>query len=112
MSWTKLDDRFWGNPKILAAGNEATGVYCRALSYCSEHLTEGHIPDDALRLIAGRRKPIDALLEAKLIVQNGTGYVIPDYLEFNPSRAEIEAIRKKRASAGRRGGRSKGEANA
>lgn len=104
MTWSRLDDGFWSNPKIVAAGNEAAGVYARALAYCGQHLTEGKIPEEVLRFIAGRRKPIDQLVDHGLVVRNGAGFEIPDFLDFNPTREEALAIREKRSEAGRRGG--------
>lgn len=95
MAWTKLDDGFWSNPKIVAAGNEAAGAYVRCLSYCGQHGTDGKVPIDVARFIA-RPKVLDQLLEVSLLEQNGSGYVIPDYLEFNPS---AEKVAEERAAA-------------
>ena len=103
MTWTKLDDQFWSNPKVEHVGNEAAGAYARMLSYCGDHLTEGKLTDGAARYIT-RPKIIDRLAEFGFIVRNGSGWVIPGYLEFNPTRAEVEATRKARVEAGRKGG--------
>lgn len=114
--WTKLDDKFWSDPKVEEAGNEAAGAYARMLAYCGDHLTEGKLTDGAARYIA-RPKIIERLAEFGFIVPNGNGWVIPNYLEFNPTKAEVEATRRARSEAGRRGGlkskpnRSKTEAN-
>jgi hypothetical protein len=108
VTWTRLDDGFWSNPKIVAAGNEAAGVYARALAYCGNHLTEGHVPDQVMQFIAGKRKPINQLVDVGLVERNGTGYLIPDFLEFNPTKDEALAMKEKRAEAGRRGGIASG----
>lgn len=92
MSWVKLDDKFWANPKVQIVGNEAAGAFARMLSFCGDHLTNGRIPDDTARFIA-RPKVLDLLEEYGFVHRNGSGYVIPDYLEFNPSREQIEAKR-------------------
>ena len=92
MPWVKLDDRFWGNPKVLIIGNEAAGAYARMLSFCGDHLTDGRVPEETARFIA-KPKTLGVLEEYGFIHRNGTGYLIPDYLEFNPSREQIEAKR-------------------
>lgn len=105
MPWVKLDDSFWANPKVETVGNEAAGVYCRMLSYCGQSLTDGFIPGGVAEFILARKKkPLDALLDAGLIVAAPYGWRIPDYLDFNPSKEEVEAKRKVRSEAGKRGG--------
>src|SRR4051812_38982771 len=47
VTWAKLDDGFWANPKIDATSLAAVGVYARSLSYCGQHLTDGKITDAA-----------------------------------------------------------------
>jgi hypothetical protein len=41
MAWARLDDKFHSDPKILAAGNAAVGLYARSIAYCADHLTDG-----------------------------------------------------------------------
>ena len=96
MTWTKLDDSFWSHPKVTGAGNEAAGAYVRMLSYCGKHLTDGRVPDEIARFIA-RPKVIEQLQEFSFVVKNGKGYLIPDYLEFNPSREQVLEERRKAA---------------
>ena len=103
MTWTRLDDGFWSNPKVLAAGNEAAGAYARALSYCGCHETDGKIPTDVAKFIA-KPKVLQTLIDAGLVELNGAGYVIPDYLTFNPSHESLEAKReadRRRKAAGK-----------
>jgi hypothetical protein len=101
VTWTKLDDQFWSNPKVEEVGNEAAGAYARMLSYCGAHLTDGKITDGTARYIA-KPKVIDRLAEFGFIVKNGRGWVIPDFLEFNPSKQKViakrEADKKRKAT--------------
>lgn len=108
MSWTKIDDHFWMNPKILRGGNEVAGVYARCLCYCSAYLTDGLIPEEVALTIAGHAKPLERMENVGLVqrLESG-GYYIPDYGEFNPLRAEVEARREQRREAGRRGGHAR-----
>lgn len=104
MTWVKLDDKFWGHPKVITVGNEAAGAFARMLSYCGDHLTDGLIPRDTATFIA-RPKVLSTLEEYGFVHRNGVGYVIPDYLDFNPSREQVEEVQAARAEAGRKGGR-------
>lgn len=51
MAWARLDDQFWSNPKVVAAENDAAGVFARALCYASAHNTDGFVPDAIAALI-------------------------------------------------------------
>ena len=103
MTWSKLDDGFWSNPKVERVGNDGAGAYARCLSYCGHQETDGFIPPGVARYIATART--FQKLEAHGLVEglNGTGYRIPDYLEFNPSHERLEekreADRKRKAAA-------------
>jgi hypothetical protein len=97
-----LDLRFHSNPKVLRAGNAATGLYARALSYCADHLTNGEVPKawaEANGSAAERKR----LIEVEAWVDDGDRYVIPDYLEFNWSKEKVENHRKQKSSAGKLG---------
>jgi hypothetical protein len=103
MPWVKLDDSFWANPKVVAAGNEVAGAYVRMLSYCGQQLTDGEIAEEPARFIA--KAPVTKKLVGHGFVEaSASGFLIPDYLDFNPSREKVEATRKARAEAGKRGG--------
>lgn len=104
MTWVKLDDKFWANPKVQAVGNEAAGAFARMLSFCGDHLTDGKIPEPTAQFIAGP-ETLDVLEGHGFIERNGSGYIVPEFLDFNPTRDEVAAMRKARAEAGRRGGK-------
>lgn len=94
MPWFKLDENFANHPKVTRAGNAATGLWVRCATYCAQYLTDGHIPTDVARSY-GRPKEIDILLEVGLWVpcQDRDGYVMPDYLDYNPSKEQVLAER-------------------
>jgi hypothetical protein len=110
MPWVKLDDSFYSHPKVVNAGHEAVGLYITALTYASHHLTDGHIPAAWVRQQVGSKtdKLSRALVEAPtgfehgLWVENGTGWVIHDYLNYNPSRERI--LDKRRKDSARKSG--------
>ena len=109
MTWVRIDDGFYDHPKIVALSDAAYRAFVDGLCYAGRHLTDGHIPEAALRRLA--RGPAVRELEAcGLWERNGNGIVIHDYPEYQPSRSEVEANREARASAGRLGGIRSGEA--
>lgn len=117
MPWFRLDDSFHSHPKVIAAGNEATGLYVRCGTYAAQHLTDGFIPEQ-VALQYGTPALAAKLVETRLWRRARGGWRMPDYLDYNPSRQETVDKRKVRAEAGRLGGlasgktRSKREANA
>jgi hypothetical protein len=107
MTWTKLDDGFWMHPKVLMAGNSAAGIFARLLSYCGAYLTDGMIPSQIVATIVGQdRDALDELHRVGLIdlLETG-GAVIPDYLDHQRSRAQVEADRETKRANGAKGGR-------
>jgi hypothetical protein len=97
VTWTKLDDAFWSDPEVDFLGNEAAGVFVRMLSYCGQHLTNGHVPANVVRYITTKRKLLDALEGQGFVRPNGDGYFIPQYLKHNPSRETVLEQRRKDA---------------
>lgn len=112
--WTRLDDDFYDHPRIVAAGNEGAGVFCRCLSYCGRYLTDGFVPGEvAARIANGDVGVLRTLLEVGLLEQTDGGFVLRDFLDYNPTADEVkqrrERISEARREAGRRGGRRSGE---
>lgn len=101
MVWFRLDDKFHSNPKIMAAGNEATGLYVRCGSYAAEHLTDGYIPEQ-IAAVYGTEASIETLVRTKLWRRRRGGYVMRDFLDFNPSKEAVDKERKQAAERQRR----------
>lgn len=101
MAWARVDDGLTFHPKVVAAGNEAVGVWVRLLSYASAHLTDGFIPDDVAKLVQSGGKGLGKLVATGLLTRVENGYQIHDYLEYNPSGAQVKKDREigKRRSA-------------
>jgi hypothetical protein len=87
-----LDDTFHAHPKVVAAGNAAAGLWVRCATYSAHYLTDGRIPADVAASM-GKPREIGAVSAASLWVPNGDGFVIPDYLEYNPSAGQVLAER-------------------
>jgi hypothetical protein len=103
MTWGKLDDGFWRHPKVRAAAKRdpgAVGLFAQAISLSSEYETDGRLRDYDLEELCPRprvrRRLIRILLSCGLLerVEDGRGYQIHDYLDHNPSKAELEAQRR------------------
>lgn len=115
MSWWRGDDRSHNNAKLLAADLDGTGLYFRAISWCAQNETDGRFPRVVVQTLAPGwiPKKVDGL-SARLVSLGlwqceGDGYRIPDYLDFNPSKADLDEKRereRKRRSNGA-GGRQR-----
>lgn len=115
MAWVKIDDSFADHPKIASAGPLGMALQVAALCYCNRYLTDGFIPRAmAPRLVyfEGFAEPHDVitrLIEVGIWIEVEGGYRIHDYLEYQPSKADIEATREQRRKAGAKGGKAKGK---
>lgn len=101
MTWFRLDDSFHSHPKVIAAGNEAIGLYVRCGTYAAQHLTDGLVPKDIV-LLYGSTALAATLVQARLWHRARGGWTIHDYLEYNPSREAVEKLRKSNAARQRR----------
>jgi hypothetical protein len=101
LPWFRLDDSFHSHPKILAAGNEAVGLYVRCGTYAAAHLTDGKLPRDIV-LLYGSDALADKLVAAKLWRRTRGGWQIHDYLDYNPSREAVDNERKAAAERQKR----------
>lgn len=88
MPWFRLEDSFYNHPKVNRAGNAAIGLWVRCGTYSAQYLTDGRIPEDIARLY-GRTRDIEALIAARMWEPNGDGFLIPDYLQYNPSKKQV-----------------------
>ena len=108
-----LDDGFHSNPKVVESGLDGAGLYARALSYCGHYLTDGYIGKNAMMQLADKRpKLIERCVTLGLFRVDGDRYWIRDYLDHNPSRAEVEARREQKRKAGAKGAAAKARAEA
>lgn len=101
MTWLKIDDAFGGHPKVLLAGNEAVGLWVRCASWSSAHMTDGFVPE-AVVLMYGSKRLAQKLVAARLFeprsmdADGSPGYLVHDFLLYNPSRNEVESERARR----------------
>jgi len=117
MAWAKLDDQIFFNRKITCCDGFARLMHVAGIVYCAGQLTDGFVPDTAIGLVTGMTGlPFDKqmlsnvlgqLLSNNLWSRQDDGYVIHDYLDYNPSRETILTTKEARKLAGKAGGEAK-----
>lgn len=101
MPWVRLDDRFPSHRKVALLSDRAFRLYVSALCWCSENLTEGAISERELPFVArlrGVKKAAEELEAAGLWDPTADGWMVHDYLEYNPDRARVQADREANAA--------------
>lgn len=122
MGWIRVEDDFYDNEKMLAAGSIGRDLYWHGMGFCNRNLTDGLIPKRrALSLVdftdaavldgptgvdgqACAPIAVQRLLDADLWHEDGhdcptcpqpgpRNYIVHDYLKYQPSRAKVEAKR-------------------
>ena len=133
MAWVKLDDKFAQHPKVLQAGPLGLALYVAGLCYANMHLTDGFLPERSVPMLlnfnglamgmwnsgAGFGGGEDAtwdkvaadLVIAELWERVEGGWMIHDYLQFQPSKDQVLSTRHERQVAGSKGGLAKAQQN-
>lgn len=93
MTWFRVDDNLAFHPKAIVAGNAALGLWVRSGSWSAQQLSDGHVPADIARGI-GTKGQVDRLIDSGLWLPNGSGYVFHQWVDRQPTRAEVEKRRK------------------
>lgn len=106
MGWFKVDDQLAFHSKTVMAGNEAMGLWVRAGSWASAHLTDGFVPNHMAKAMASPDSA-NALVMAGLWAESDDGYRFHDWGKFQPSaeeeKAKREKVSKARSDAGKAG---------
>jgi hypothetical protein len=103
VTWVRLDDGFADHPKLVGIGPTALAVHVWALCYCSRHLTDGFVDLSATKGIpwvskrSAREGAIERLIGAGLWSREDGGYLIHDFLEYNPDAANVREKRRLKA---------------
>lgn len=108
MPWFRIDDTFADHPKVIAAGNAAVGLWVRCGTYSSRFLTDGLVPGQVVRQY-GNGREVERLVASRLWVPADGGYLMPDFLDYNPSAEQVK-LERKRAAERQRRARAKGYA--
>jgi hypothetical protein len=97
--WLKVDDQFHAHRKVIGVPLASLGLWVRCGSWAGAALSDGVVDAPIVRQYGGRARETDPLVEAGLwIPLIGGGFVMHDFLEWNPSAEQVKAER----SAGKR----------
>ena len=105
MAWFKVDDKFHSHPKVIGLPLRAIGLWTKAGAWCSDQLTDGHVPKAIVPILGGSNGDVRALVDAGLWREVDDGWRFHDWHDMNPSRAdtltrrEEDRIRKAEARA-------------
>lgn len=109
MPWVRFDDQFPANRKVEALSDPAFRLHVSAIFWCARNLTDGWVPQNDLDMAAPRTSRLpEKLVHQQLVPRDlwhapghtckdcldpPDGWVIHDYLEFQPSKAQVEKER-------------------
>ena len=117
MTWVKLDDQFPDHPKVVEAGPLAAWLHVCAIAYCNRQLTDGFIPESIAYRLADYKgigietggdgetyavgDDADCEWMASILCKVGLwkrvkgGFLIHDYLDYQPSKEQVLKEREK-----------------
>ncbi|MFR4213719.1 MAG: hypothetical protein ACLT17_08320 [Bifidobacterium catenulatum] len=103
--WFKVDDSFFSNPKTAMLSDGATALWLRSGSWSAQQLTDGFIPARMVPMFRGSDDSVRELCDAGLWAydEQKDGYQFHDWSDYQPDGEEVDALRKKRSKAGKRG---------
>lgn len=121
MTWFKVDDKFHSHSKtrkVLAEAPSALALWVVAGSWSSDNTTDGFVPDHQLPWLVpqGAEEMARQLVAARFWKRVRGGYQFHqwssdgDGTKRNPLRDEVEALRRAKAEAGRKGGLARAKA--
>lgn len=112
MSWVRRDDQASIHRKVAPLDDATYRLWSEAIEWCSRNGTDGVIRADELGEVSKRASPARAakLVERDLwhtadvlcgsercTMPGSDGWVVHDYLDYNPSRAQVVAEKKAKA---------------
>lgn len=104
MTWFRADDSLPTHRKVLSIPRgarrvAAMGTWVLAGTWCAANLTEGHIPAGVVDDLGLPARAVADLVAARLWHPTDGGYAMHDYLDYNPTKEQVE---RERAAARKR----------
>jgi hypothetical protein len=98
VTFAQLHDGFYRNPKVRAVEPAAAWMWVASIGYANERLSDGFIPKAALHDLATldakpRAKLVEQLVAERLWEPCEGGWMIHDFLMWNPSKEAVIARR-------------------
>lgn len=92
--YIQLVNGFYANEKVqeLARSGrmDAVGVFCMALTYCGDHLTDGFVPRRAMLYVIGATgEQVNALCDVGMLEAVDEGWLIHDYTAHNRTKEQV-----------------------
>lgn len=99
MAWFRVDDQFGSNPKVMqiprSERHACLGLWLHAGVWAAQHLTDGRVPGYMLEELGANVSHRDRLVAVGLWREDGDGVVFNDWSDYQPSRADVMAMREK-----------------
>jgi general stress protein YciG len=114
-TYITVHDGMPDHPKVMPLSDTAFRLLVTGWCWCSRYLTDGVMPMEVWSRFGNKRGRDELVRTAHVhLTDDGQSVSFHDYLDHQRSRAQVEDLRKKRAEAGRKGGKagSKVEASA
>lgn len=104
MSWFKVDDRMFCNPKFAGLSPAATSLWLRAGSWAAGQKTNGAIPSNILPMLCGDSETAQELVDAGLwevvaqssLATKAATWKFHDWERIYAPTEDVDALRKKR----------------
>ena len=96
-TWVRVSDTLTWHRKTLIAGNEAMGLWVRALSYCGQQMNDGAVPREIVPAMGASFELADRLVEAGFWTVTETGWQFDGWDEWQSTRTEIDGKRQANA---------------
>jgi hypothetical protein len=97
MGWARFDDNYSTHPKVRDLSVAAELLDMRAIIAAARHDTDGVISRPTLKTISHQitrlHQRVDELVAAGRWATHPDGWVVHDFLKYNPSKAQREAQR-------------------
>lgn len=101
MPWFKVDDGFATSEPVMRVKRRyrasVIGLWTLSGTWCAKELTDGRVPFHMIEELACTRAQADLLVDCGLWSKAPDGYVFIGWEKYQPTRAKVEAERKKEA---------------
>lgn len=98
MTWVRFDDQYPIHDKVEDLTDAAYRLNTNAIFWCSRNTTDGFVRERKLTAILPRARNhgrlVDELVEAGLWEPIEGGWIVHDYLDYQPSKEKVEADRR------------------
>ena len=93
--WVRVENTMPESLKVAPLTDRSFRLWMHALCYCSRAKTDGRVPAALVLSLSpsANRRSVDELVNAGLFEPVEDGYLVHDYLDYNPSRARIRELK-------------------